>query len=37
MLSSIAREVPLEGLPDAFSTLAAGNARGRFVVNVGGR
>jgi acrylyl-CoA reductase (NADPH) len=37
MLSSIAREIPLEGLPDAFSTLAAGNARGRFVVNVEGR
>jgi NADPH2:quinone reductase len=31
-LASIAREIPLEGLPDAFATLAAGNARGRFVV-----
>jgi acrylyl-CoA reductase (NADPH) len=35
MLRSIAREIPLSGLPDAFATLAAGNARGRFVVNVG--
>jgi acrylyl-CoA reductase (NADPH) len=35
MLKSIAREIPLSGLPDAFATLAAGNARGRFVVNVG--
>ena len=34
MLASIVREIPLEGLPDAFATLAAGNARGRFVVNV---
>jgi NADPH2:quinone reductase len=33
-LASIAREIPLTGLPDAFATLAAGNARGRFVVNV---
>ena len=24
----------LAGLPDAFATLAAGNAKGRFVVNV---
>jgi NADPH2:quinone reductase len=35
MLSTIAREIALAGLPDAFATLAAGNARGRFVVNVG--
>jgi NADPH2:quinone reductase len=31
-LTSIAREIPLSGLPHAFATLAAGNARGRFVV-----
>jgi NADPH2:quinone reductase len=35
-LASIAREIPLAGLPDAFATLSAGNARGRFVVNVSG-
>jgi acrylyl-CoA reductase (NADPH) len=34
MLASMVREIPLEGLPDAFATLAAGKARGRFVVNV---
>jgi NADPH2:quinone reductase len=34
MLRSIARQIDLEGLPDAFATLAAGNAKGRFVVNV---
>jgi NADPH2:quinone reductase len=34
MLASIAREIPLSGLPDAFDTLARGGARGRFVVNV---
>jgi acrylyl-CoA reductase (NADPH) len=34
-LSSIVREIPLAGLPDAFATLAAGQARGRFVVKVG--
>jgi NADPH2:quinone reductase len=34
MLASIAREIDLAGLPDAFATLAAGNARGRFIVNV---
>ena len=34
MLASIAREIDLAGLPDAFATLAAGNARGRFVVRV---
>ncbi len=33
-LTSIAREIPLTGLPDAFATLASGGARGRFVVNV---
>jgi acrylyl-CoA reductase (NADPH) len=34
MLASIAREIDLAGLPDAFATLAAGNARGRFIVNL---
>ncbi len=34
-LRSIATEIPLEGLPDAFATLLAGKARGRFVVNLG--
>jgi acrylyl-CoA reductase (NADPH) len=34
MLDSIARDIDLAGLPAAFSTLAAGNARGRFVVKV---
>ena len=34
LLHSIAREIDLAGLPRAFSTLASGNARGRFVVNV---
>ena len=33
-LTTIAREIPLTALPDAFATLASGNARGRFVVNV---
>jgi NADPH2:quinone reductase len=33
-LASIAREIPLDGLPTAFSTLLGGNARGRFVVKV---
>ena len=33
-LSSIAREIALDGLPDAFATLLAGKARGRFVVNL---
>ena len=32
--ASIAREISLDGLPDAFATLLAGRARGRFVVNV---
>jgi NADPH2:quinone reductase len=34
MLASIAREIDLAGLPGAFATLAAGNARGRFIVKV---
>jgi len=34
MLSSVAREIPLSGLPGAFATLAGGGAKGRFVVNV---
>lgn len=33
-LGTIAQEIPLEGLPDAFATLLAGKARGRYVVNV---
>lgn len=35
-LSSIVREIALDGLPDAFATLLAGNARGRFVVSLAG-
>jgi NADPH2:quinone reductase len=34
-LQAIATEIPLAGLHDAFVTLLAGKARGRFVVNVG--
>jgi acrylyl-CoA reductase (NADPH) len=34
-LSSIAREIPFDGLPAAFDTLMKGDARGRFVVNIG--
>lgn len=34
MLGAIAREIPLEGLPDAFSTLMKGGAKGRFVVHL---
>jgi NADPH2:quinone reductase len=34
VLASITRQIDLAGLPDAFATLAAGNARGRFVVTV---
>jgi NADPH2:quinone reductase len=34
-LQAIAKEIPLEGLHDAFATLLSGKARGRFVVNVG--
>jgi acrylyl-CoA reductase (NADPH) len=33
-LETIAREISLDGLHDAFSTLLSGAARGRFVVNV---
>jgi NADPH2:quinone reductase len=34
-LDSIAREITMDALPGAFSTLLGGAARGRFVVNVG--
>jgi acrylyl-CoA reductase (NADPH) len=34
-LRALATEIPLEGLHDAFATLLAGKARGRFVVNLG--
>jgi NADPH2:quinone reductase len=34
VLEAIATEIPLDGLHDAFDTLLAGKARGRFVVNV---
>jgi NADPH:quinone reductase-like Zn-dependent oxidoreductase len=33
-LDSIAHEITLDGLPAAFDTLLAGNARGRFVVKL---
>jgi len=33
-LASIARDIDLAGLPDAFATLARGDARGRFVVRL---
>jgi len=33
-LRTMAREIPLAGLPDAFTTLVDGQARGRFVVNL---
>jgi NADPH2:quinone reductase len=33
-LTAVAKEIRLDGLPDAFATLLAGKARGRFVVNV---
>ena len=33
-LSTIAREIPLDGLPDAFTTLLNGAARGRYVVKL---
>jgi putative YhdH/YhfP family quinone oxidoreductase len=33
-LAAIAKEISLDGLPEAFATLLAGKARGRFVVNV---
>jgi NADPH2:quinone reductase len=34
-LSSMVERIGLDGLPAAFSTLLAGGARGRFVVDVG--
>jgi NADPH2:quinone reductase len=34
-LHALATEIPLDGLHDAFATLLAGKARGRFVVNLG--
>ena len=33
-LVPMVREIALDGLPDAFATLASGNARGRFVVRI---
>ena len=33
-LTTIAKEITLDGLPDAFAALLAGRARGRFVVNI---
>jgi NADPH:quinone reductase-like Zn-dependent oxidoreductase len=33
-LPAIAREIRLDDLPDAFATLLAGRAQGRFVVNI---
>ena len=33
-LASMVREITMEQLPDAFATLLAGRARGRFVVNI---
>jgi acrylyl-CoA reductase (NADPH) len=33
-ISPMVREIALDELPDAFSTLASGNARGRFVVRI---
>jgi acrylyl-CoA reductase (NADPH) len=35
-LNAIAHEITLDGLPEAFETLLAGKARGRFVVNLKG-
>jgi hypothetical protein len=35
VLQAIATEISFDGLHDAFATLLAGKARGRFVVNVG--
>jgi NADPH2:quinone reductase len=35
-LRSVVTEIGLDDLPDAFATLLAGAARGRYVVNVGG-
>jgi hypothetical protein len=34
-LHALATEIPLDGLHEAFATLLAGKARGRFVVNLG--
>jgi acrylyl-CoA reductase (NADPH) len=34
-LRTIAKEIPLDELPDVFSTLLKGEARGRFVVKIG--
>ena len=34
-LQTIAREVTLRDLPDAFQTLLQGKARGRYVVKIG--
>jgi acrylyl-CoA reductase (NADPH) len=34
-LPAVAKEITLDGLPDAFSTLLAGEARGRIVVRLG--
>jgi NADPH2:quinone reductase len=34
-IGGIAQEIGLDGLPDAFATLKAGNATGRFVVRLG--
>jgi len=36
-LASMTTEIGLDGLPDAFSTLLAGKARGRYLVNVASR
>ena len=33
-LDAVAREIPLEKLPDAFTTLLNGAARGRYVVKL---
>jgi D-arabinose 1-dehydrogenase-like Zn-dependent alcohol dehydrogenase len=33
-LSAMVREIALADLPEAFATLASGNARGRFVVRI---
>ena len=36
-LPAMVREIPLDGLPEAFATLANGQARGRFVVKLSGQ
>jgi NADPH2:quinone reductase len=33
-IAAMTREIPLDGLPEAFGTLLAGKARGRFVVDL---